>query len=63
MRFFEYFSANQLDQIHEATLTVMETVGLVFTYEPARDLFAVLPYHRPPQGYKRHLPDVEKMII
>ncbi|MBW2562598.1 MAG: trimethylamine methyltransferase family protein, partial [Deltaproteobacteria bacterium] len=24
----------------ETTLTVMETVGLVFTYEPARDLFA-----------------------
>ena len=40
MEFFEYFSANQLEQIHQATLTVMETAGLVFTYKPARDLFA-----------------------
>ena len=40
MGFFEYFSTNQVEQIHEATLSVMETVGLVFTYKPARDLFA-----------------------
>jgi trimethylamine--corrinoid protein Co-methyltransferase len=40
MGFFEYFSTNQLEQIHEATLTVMETAGLVFAHEPARDLFA-----------------------
>lgn len=40
MGFFEYFSTNQIEQIHEATLTVMETAGLVFTHQPARDLFA-----------------------
>jgi len=40
MGFFEYFSTNQLEQIHEATLEVMETTGLLFAYEPARDLFA-----------------------
>jgi trimethylamine---corrinoid protein Co-methyltransferase len=40
MGFFEYFSKNDLEQIHQATLTVMETTGLDFTYEPARDLFA-----------------------
>lgn len=40
MGFFEYFLTSELEQIHEATLTVMETAGLVFTYEPARDLFA-----------------------
>jgi trimethylamine--corrinoid protein Co-methyltransferase len=40
MRFFEYFSTNELEQIHEATLTVMERTGLTFSYEPARDLFA-----------------------
>ncbi len=40
MDFFKYFSTNQIEQIHEATLLVMETTGLVFTYEPARDLFA-----------------------
>jgi trimethylamine--corrinoid protein Co-methyltransferase len=38
--FFEYFSTNELEQIHEATLRVMEMTGLVFAYEPARDLFA-----------------------
>ena len=40
MRFFEYFSTNELERIHEATLTVMETTGLIFSHEPARDLFA-----------------------
>ncbi len=40
MGFFEYFSTEELEQIHEATLIVMETTGLVFTYEPARTLFA-----------------------
>ncbi|MBC2705248.1 trimethylamine methyltransferase family protein [Desulfobacula sp.] len=40
MDFFKYFSTNQLEQIHEATLLVLETTGLVFTYKPARDLFA-----------------------
>jgi trimethylamine--corrinoid protein Co-methyltransferase len=40
MGYFEYFSSGQIEQIHEATLTVMETTGLVFAYSPARDLFA-----------------------
>ncbi len=40
MGFFEYFSTNELEQIHEVTLTVMEETGLTFSYEPARDLFA-----------------------
>jgi len=40
MRFFEYFSTKELEKIHDATLTVMETAGLVFSYEPARKLFA-----------------------
>ena len=40
MGFFSYFSAEELVRIHEATLTTMETTGLVFTYEPARNLLA-----------------------
>ncbi len=40
MGYFEYFSSDQIEQIHEATLTIMETTGLVFAYEPARDLLA-----------------------
>ena len=40
MGFFEYFSTNELEQIHEATLTIMETTGLTFSYAPAIDLFA-----------------------
>jgi len=40
MDFFKYFSTNQIQQIHETTLSIMETTGLVFTYKPARDLFA-----------------------
>jgi trimethylamine---corrinoid protein Co-methyltransferase len=40
MGFFEYFSKNELEQIHEATLSIMETTGLVFSYAPARELFA-----------------------
>ncbi len=40
MGYFEYFSSDQIEQIHEATLTIMETIGLDFAYTPARDLFA-----------------------
>ncbi len=40
MGFFEYFSTNELEQIHEATLSVMGKTGLTFSYKPARDLFA-----------------------
>jgi len=40
MGMFGYFSPTEIEQIHEATLTIMETTGLVFSYEPARKLFA-----------------------
>ncbi|MCP4671872.1 MAG: trimethylamine--corrinoid methyltransferase, partial [Desulfobacula sp.] len=40
MHFFEYFSTTELEQIHEATLTIMETEGLTFAYKPAIELFA-----------------------
>ena len=40
MNFFEYFSTSELEKIHEATLRIMETTGLNFSYEPARNLFA-----------------------
>ncbi len=40
MGFFKYFSTNHIEQIHEATLIVLEKAGLVFTYQPAIDLFA-----------------------
>lgn len=40
MHFFEYFSTRELEKIHEATLIIMETTGLNFSYEPARALFA-----------------------
>jgi trimethylamine--corrinoid protein Co-methyltransferase len=39
MEFFRYFSKNDIEQIHEATLTVLETAGLVFTHAPAREIF------------------------
>ena len=40
MGFFGYFSTNDIEQIHEATLTVMEKTGLIFSYAPAIELFA-----------------------
>ncbi len=40
MGFFEYFTKKELEQIHEATLNIMETTGLTFSYTPARELFA-----------------------
>lgn len=40
MQVFEYFSKNDLEQIHQATLTILENTGLVFAFEPAVDLFA-----------------------
>lgn len=40
MEFFKYFSPEEIELIHEATLTVLETTGLIFTHAPARDLFA-----------------------
>jgi trimethylamine--corrinoid protein Co-methyltransferase len=40
MRFFQYFSQNEMEQVHEATLTILEKTGLDFNYEPAQRLFA-----------------------
>ena len=40
MQFFELLSAAQIEQVHEATLDVMEDVGLDFHYAPACDLLA-----------------------
>lgn len=40
MGFFEYFSQDDMEKIHDATMTVMETTGLDFKYKPARDLLA-----------------------
>jgi len=38
MKYFEYFSPKDLQQIHAGTLQVLETVGIDFYYEPAVDL-------------------------
>ncbi|HCY84316.1 MAG TPA: trimethylamine--corrinoid methyltransferase [Desulfobacteraceae bacterium] len=40
MRFFEYFSTEEMEKIHEATLTVLETTGMDIKYAPARELYA-----------------------
>ncbi|MEH0022558.1 MAG: trimethylamine methyltransferase family protein [Desulfobacter sp.] len=40
MRFFEYFSRDEMNRIHDATMTVLETTGLDIKYEPARVLYA-----------------------
>jgi trimethylamine--corrinoid protein Co-methyltransferase len=39
MQRFEYFSDEDVQRIHEATLRVMETVGVDFGYAPAVDVF------------------------
>jgi trimethylamine--corrinoid protein Co-methyltransferase len=40
MRYFEILSDTDVEQVHEATLQVMETVGLDILYPPARELYA-----------------------
>ena len=40
MGYFEYFSAAEVDEIHAATMRVLEEIGIDFRYEPARDLLA-----------------------
>ena len=40
MNYFEYFSQTDLQRIHEATLWVLENVGVDFGYEPALTLLA-----------------------
>ena len=39
MQRFEYFTDDDIQKIHEATLRVLETVGVDFGYEPAVDVF------------------------
>jgi trimethylamine--corrinoid protein Co-methyltransferase len=40
MGYFEYFSAAEMDEIHAATMRVLEEIGIDFSYGPARDLLA-----------------------
>lgn len=40
MNYFEYFSQDDLQQIHNSSLRVLESVGIDFLYEPAIDLLA-----------------------
>ncbi len=38
MQYFEYFSKNDLNQVHSATLKVLETTGVDFYYPPALEI-------------------------
>ncbi|MBF0210922.1 MAG: trimethylamine methyltransferase family protein [Desulfamplus sp.] len=38
MRYFEYFTNEETEQIHDATMRIMEEVGLDIKYEPAREV-------------------------
>lgn len=40
MKYREVFSKEQVEQIHEASLHILETVGVHFTYQPALDVLA-----------------------
>ena len=40
MGYFEYFTAADMEEIHAATMEVLQTVGVDFNYEPARELLA-----------------------
>ena len=40
MKYFEYFSKEELQQIHDSSLRVLETVGIDILHEPAADLLA-----------------------
>lgn len=40
MKYFEYFSDKELEQIHSSSLRVLETVGIDFLYEPAVKLLS-----------------------
>ena len=39
MQRFEYFTDHDVQKIHEATLHVLETVGVDFGYAPAVEVF------------------------
>jgi trimethylamine--corrinoid protein Co-methyltransferase len=38
MKYFEYFSDQEVEEIHRTTLRVLQEVGVVFSYEPALQL-------------------------
>ena len=38
MHYFEYFTKEEVNQIHEATLKILEETGLNFSYEPALEV-------------------------
>ncbi|MBF0467628.1 MAG: trimethylamine methyltransferase family protein [Desulfamplus sp.] len=40
MGYFEYFTKEQTEQVHEATMQVLEDAGLDIKYEPARQVLA-----------------------
>lgn len=40
MQRYQILSQNEIEQIHETSLRIMEEVGLVFSYAPAREIFA-----------------------
>jgi len=40
MNYLEYFSQDDLQQIHDTALRILESVGIDFIYEPALDLLA-----------------------
>ena len=37
---YQIISQNELEMIHENTLRIMEEIGIVITYEPAREVYA-----------------------
>jgi trimethylamine--corrinoid protein Co-methyltransferase len=40
MAFFQYFTKNDMELIHEATVHVMEKTGVIFSYDPALKVLA-----------------------
>ena len=63
MQRYQVLTQNDIAQIHETTLKILEEVGVIFTYEPARELLtkhgarAVSYTHL--DGYKRQIFDKE----
>lgn len=40
MQRYQLLTQNEIQQIHENSLRIMENIGIVFTYQPAKDLLA-----------------------
>lgn len=38
MQRYQVVTQNDIERIHETSLKIMEEVGIVFTYEPAREI-------------------------